>query len=181
MARRLACFACVLALLVPAAAFLSTGASAKGAQRARMNAVLTIDLGVLQQLNQVRRAHHLVPLTLSPNLDAAARQHSDDMLANGYFAHNSSNGEQFWQRIKTFYPEPRFGYWSVGENLYWTPGAASAPDSMKAWMASRPHRANILNPAWRQIGIATVSSADASGVFGNVGATVITTDFGVRS
>ena len=102
------------------------------------------------------------------------------MLAKGFFAHNSSNGEQFWQRIESFYPQPRSGYWSVGENLYWTSGAASATDSMKAWMASPPHRANILDPAWRQIGIATASSSDAAGVFGNVGATVITTDFGVR-
>jgi uncharacterized protein YkwD len=181
MVRRLVPLVCVLAVLVPVAAFLAAGASAKGTHQSHMSAALTVDLGVLQQLNQIRVAHHLVPLALSPNLNAAARQHSDDMLAKGYFAHNSSDGEQFWQRIKTFYPEPQYGYWSVGENLYWTSGAASATDSMKAWMASPPHRANILDPAWRQIGIATVSSADATGVFGNVDATVITTDFGVRT
>jgi uncharacterized protein YkwD len=49
---------------------------------------------------------------------------------------------------------------------------------MKAWMASPPHRANILDPRWRQIGISTVTSDDATGVFGDAGATVITTDFG---
>jgi uncharacterized protein YkwD len=177
MVRRLAPLACALAVLVPAAA----GAPAKGTHQSHTSADLTVELAVLQQLNQVRRAHHLVPLTLSPDLNAAARQHSNDMLANGYFAHNSSNGERFWQRIKSFYPEPRYGSWSVGENLYWTSGSATAPGSVKAWMASPEHRANILNPVWRQIGIATVSSADAPGAFGNLGATVITTDFGVRT
>jgi uncharacterized protein YkwD len=47
-------------------------------------------------------------------------------------------------------------------------------------MASPGHRANILDPAWRQIGIATASSPDAPGAFANLGVTVITTDFGVR-
>ncbi len=47
-------------------------------------------------------------------------------------------------------------------------------------MASPPHRANILNPAWREIGISSITSADAPGTFGNRDATVITTDFGVR-
>ena len=181
MARRRATLACALAVLVPVASFLSADASAKDSHQAHKGAALTVDLGILQQLNQIRRVHHLAPLALSPNLDAAARRHSDDMLAKGFFAHNSSNGEQFWQRIESFYPQPRSGYWSVGENLYWTPGPATAPGSMKAWMASPPHRANILNPAWREIGIATVSSADATGTFGNVGATVITTDFATRS
>ena len=51
---------------------------------------------------------------------------------------------------------------------------------MKAWMASPEHRANILDPAWRQIGISSITSADAPGIFGNTDATVITTDFGVR-
>jgi uncharacterized protein YkwD len=121
-----------------------------------------------------------VPLTLSPSLGAAARQHSRDMLAKGYFAHNSSDGQPFWKRIKSFYSEPRYGYWSVGENLFWTTGSASVDGSVKAWMASPEHRANILDPAWRQIGIATVSSPNAPGAFGHLGATVITTDFGVR-
>ena len=181
MARRVAPLVCALVVLAAVAAFGSVGASAEGAHQSHLTAALGVDLGVLQQLNQTREAHRLAPVTLSRNLTAAARQHSDDMLAKGYFAHNSSNGEQFWQRIEAFYPEPRSGYWSVGENLYWTPGLATAPGSMKAWMASPPHRANILNPAWREIGIATVSSADATGVFGNIGATVITTDFGARS
>ena len=102
------------------------------------------------------------------------------MLARGYFAHNSADGQPFWKRIEAFYPEPRYGYWSVGENLYWSSGAPSAIASMKTWMASPGHRRNILNPAWRQIGIATVEAANAPGAFAHLDATVITTDFGVR-
>jgi uncharacterized protein YkwD len=177
MARRVAPLVCVLAAVVTVAALLPAGASAKGM---RQSTALAIDKGVLTQLNQIRAAHHLVPLSLSPSLSAAATQHSRDMVARGYFAHNSSNGLPFWKRIQGFYPQGGFGYWSVGENLFWTLGTATSAQSMNAWMASPDHRANILDPAWRQIGISTVSSADAPGAYGNHDVTVITTDFGVR-
>jgi uncharacterized protein YkwD len=180
MGRRIGPFACALAALASVVALLPAGALANGTRQSHRSAALTVDLGILQQLNQIRRAHHLVPLTLSPNLNAAARQHSRDMVVRGYFAHNSADGSPFWKRIKTFYPEPRYGTWSVGENLFWASGSVTAGGSMTAWMASPPHRANILNPAWRQIGIAAVSSPDAPGTFADLGVTVITTDFGVR-
>ena len=177
MAGRLAPLACVLASLASAAVLLPLVAAAKGTQSSSAQAV---DLGVLQQLNQIRVSHDLAPLGLSTSLNAAAMQHSREMLSNGYFAHDSADGQPFWKRIATFYPERRDGYWSVGENLYWTSGRATASTSMRAWMASPGHRANILNPAWRQIGIATVSSPDAPGTYADRSATVITTDFGVR-
>jgi uncharacterized protein YkwD len=49
------------------------------------------------------------------------------------------------------------------------------------WMASPGHRENILTPSWRQIGIAVAFEPDAPGVFGGHSATLVTTDFGVRS
>jgi uncharacterized protein YkwD len=180
MVRRLMLPACALAVAAAVAASLVGGVSASRAQQSHRSSVLTLDLGVLQQLNQVRRAHHLVPFALDPSLGAAAREHSQDMLENGFFAHDSSDGEPFWKRIQAFYPQSPSGYWSVGENLYWTSGPATASGSVEAWMASPGHRANILDPAWRQIGIATASSPDAPGAFANLGVTVITTDFGVR-
>jgi len=178
MARRAVPLGCVLAALASVAALLPAGASASGTRRSV--ATLSVDLGVLQQLNQIRAAHHLVTLTLSRNLDAAAMQHSQDMLTNGYFAHSSSDGEPFWKRIEVFYSQPRSGYWSVGENLYWTAGPATAAGSMKAWMASPGHRANILSPQWRDVGIAALAESDAPGTFGGATVTLITTDFGVR-
>jgi len=80
----------------------------------------------------------------------------------------------------TFYPAGNYGYWAVGENLYWRTGFPTAGDGMRAWMASPEHRKNILDPSWKQIGIATVVSSDAPGTFDGQGVTVITTDFGNR-
>jgi uncharacterized protein YkwD len=180
MVRRLVLPSCVFAAAVAVAASFVGGVSASRAQQSHRSAALTLDLGVLQQLNQIRRAHHLVPFVLNPSLGAAAREHSQDMLENGFFAHESSDGEPFWKRIQSFYPRPPYGFWSVGENLYWSSGPTTASGSVDAWMESPGHRANILDPAWRQIGIATASSPDAPGTFADLGVTVITTDFGVR-
>jgi uncharacterized protein YkwD len=165
----------LLAVFLPGSAL----ASGIGASTAR-SASATLDLGVLDQLNQIRAQYRLKPLSLSGSLVAAAQMHSRDMLANGYFAHNSLNGSPFWKRIQAYYPEGRFGYWSVGENLYWSSGSTSATAVTEAWMASPEHRANILDPAWHQIGIAAASSPDAPGTYAGLGVTVITTDFGVR-
>jgi uncharacterized protein YkwD len=162
--------ACVA--LVPSAA-LAGGKS-------HTSATAALDLDVLAQLNEIRAAHHLAPLTLSPGLSRAAMSHTREMVTRGYFEHNSANGLPFWKRIEAFYSEGKFGFWSVGENLFWTSGEATSAQSMKAWMASPGHRKNILDPEWRQIGIAAVNSPSAPGTYGGRDVTVITTDFGVR-
>jgi uncharacterized protein YkwD len=68
----------------------------------------------------------------------------------------------------------------VGENIaYGSPGLTAA-GAVKEWLASPPHRANLLSRDWRDAGLGAVSAAPAPGVFGNVPTTVITMDFGFR-
>ena len=55
---------------------------------------------VLVELNDVRAAHGLRPLELSSALIAAARQHTFEMFADGYFEHESVGGTPFGQRIR---------------------------------------------------------------------------------
>jgi uncharacterized protein YkwD len=144
------------------------------------SAAATLDLGILSQLNGIRSAHGLRPLTVSRSLGAAAMAHSRDMVAAGYFAHDSSGGQPFWQRIQAFYTAGSYGYWAVGENLFWSAGLATADACVEAWMASPKHRANILDPNWTQIGIAAVTPAAAPGTYEKSDVTVVTTDFGAR-
>jgi len=47
-------------------------------------------------------------------------------------------------------------------------------------MQSGGHRANILNPRWREVGIGAVHSTTARGAFTRRPVTIITADFGVR-
>lgn len=168
--RTILLLAAVGALLAPAGAAPSEASSAT-----------SLDSGVLLGINQIRTEHDLAPLTLSSALSAAAQAHSADMVANGYFSHSSRNGTPFWQRIEDYYPMGHFHYWSVGENLLWSSGTTVAPRAVVSeWMASPPHRENILNPGWRQVGIGAASSPDAPGTFDGRAVTVVTTDFGSR-
>ena len=139
-----------------------------------------LDTGVLQQLNDVRALHGLLPLRLNAALDASASAHSPEMGAKGYFEHNSADGTVFWRRIQHWYGSTGYGYWSVGENLLWSSPDVDPLQSMRLWMASPEHRANILNPRWREIGISAVHLAAAPGTYDGLPVTIITTDFGVR-
>jgi len=141
--------------------------------------IQSLDRGVLAQLNEIRVSHGLVPLTLDAKLSTAAAGHSSQMLADGYFAHNSYDGSAFWKRLTAYTSSSSNGGWSVGENLLWEAPDVNAVEALKLWMASPEHRANILNPKWRQIGVSAIHSTAAPGTFDNQPVTVITTDFGV--
>jgi len=135
--------------------------------------------GVLLQLNDIRVAHGLAPLALDPRLTAAAAGHTSEMLADGYFGHDSHDGAAFWTRLRAYTSTAPHHGWSVGENLLWSAPSVDAAQALKLWMASPEHRANILNAKWRQVGIAAMHSGDATGAYDDQPVTVITTDFGV--
>jgi uncharacterized protein YkwD len=48
------------------------------------------------------------------------------------------------------------------------------------WLASPEHRANLMNPHWREIGVAAVHVTAAPGIYRGLDVTIVTTDFGVR-
>lgn len=143
-------------------------------------ALSSLEQGVLTDINAFRAAHHLSPLRLSPSLTAAARSHSTQMEADGYFAHNSYNGTAFWKRIQAFYPSSHYGYWSVGENLLWSSPDVDPQKALAMWEASPEHLRNMLDPNWREIGVSAVHAPQAPGVYQGLSVTIVTTDFGVR-
>jgi uncharacterized protein YkwD len=162
---------CVAAVVAP------FGSSAPARKSTSMAA---LESGVLHDLNAIRVQHGLVPLHLNASLGAAAVQHSREMGADGYFEHNSHDGTAFWKRIGRWYGSGGYGYWSVGENLLWSSPDVSAAGALQLWMNSPEHRANILAPRWREIGVAAVHLGSAPGTYDNLPVTIVTTDFGVR-
>jgi len=143
-------------------------------------ALTQLEQGVLADINGFRAAHRLPALTLSPSLTAAARSHSQQMEASGYFAHSSADGTAFWRRIEAFYPSGNYGFWSVGENLLWSSPDVNAAKALTMWENSPEHRKNLLDPHWREIGISAVHAARAPGVYQGLAVTIVTTEFGVR-
>ena len=146
----------------------------------RATSLSSLEQGVLADINTLRKQHGLSPLRLSGSLSAAARQHSSEMAARGYFSHDSANGSSFDKRIARYYPMGRSRYWSVGENLLWSSPDVDAGGALNMWWNSPEHRKNMLTARWREIGLSAVHVAAAPGTFGGREVTIVTTDFGVR-
>jgi uncharacterized protein YkwD len=172
-ARIAALAAIVAALLLPP--------SGSAGSRGGVTRLSSLDSALVVQVNAFRLAHGLAALRVSPYLAAAARAHSTQMARLGYFSHNSANGSPFSSRIATYYPSRGYRSWTVGENLLWASPDVGAARALKLWLASPPHRANLLSPRWRELGLAAVHSTRAPGVYGNAPTTIVTADFGSRS
>jgi uncharacterized protein YkwD len=148
--------------------------------RARRPRLLsTLELEIVARINAQRTTRGLRPLRVSRRLTAAASYHTRQMGQLGFFEHESVNGAPFWQRIERFYPGGR-GYWSVGENLFWESPETSASSAVREWMQSPPHRQNVLDREWRDLGISAEHFESAPGAFGGRSVTIVTADFGVR-
>jgi uncharacterized protein YkwD len=170
----------VAALAAIAVVLLLPQAGSAG-RNSSVKRVTSLDSALLVQVNAFRVARGLAPLRVSPFLAAAARVHSTQMARLGYFSHNSANGSAFSTRIATYYPARGYHSWTVGENLLWASPDVGAARALKLWLASPPHRANLLNPRWREVGFASVHASRAPGVYGNAPTTIITSDFGART
>lgn len=107
---------------------------------------------VIGLVNTERAKEGCAPVSDNSLLAKAASGHSADMVARDYFDHTSPDGTDPGARITAA------GYrWSTyGENI--AKGQQSAAAVMDAWMNSEGHRANILNCAFKEIGIGRVDS-----------------------
>ena len=141
----------------------------------------SVQAALVRQMNALRAAHGLSRLRLSPALNAAAAAHSTQMARMGYFSHNSANGQSFSQRVASYYPPRGYRSWTVGENLVYGSPDLGAARALRLWLSSPPHRANLLNPHWHELGLSAVHATSAPGVYGGSPATIVTADFGARS
>jgi uncharacterized protein YkwD len=137
----------------------------------------TIAVATLCLLNAERADRGLATLKPHRSLERAALVHGSDMIEHTYFSHDGRNGSRPAQRIRAAGYLASDGAWRIGENLAWGTGDLATPRSiMSAWMASSGHRANILQPAYREIGISVLPGNPASR--DGAGATFVT-EFGV--
>jgi uncharacterized protein YkwD len=143
-------------------------------------ALSQFESSVLVDINRFRTEHGLAKLRLSPQLTSAANAHSEQMAQDGYFAHRSADGSAFSTRLRSFYSASPTQLWAVGENLLWSTGSLTGTRALDMWLASPPHRRNLLDPRWREIGVSAVDEARAPGVYHGLDVTILTTDFGVR-
>ncbi len=173
-----------LVCALAAVSLLALAAPAGAVQKKPSRSIAAADgleYQVLRQVNAVRSRHELRPLRLSRSLSFAAEQHSRDMARLGYFSHTSLDGSPFWKRIQRHYGVGSHEYWSVGENLLWASPDIDADETVRRWMASPKHRANLLSARWRDLGLSAVRAAAAPRAFRGLDVTIVTAEFGVRA
>lgn len=103
---------------------------------------------VIERTNTERAKQNLPPLKRQSNLSQAARWMAKDMAEKGYFDHTDRQGREISKRL----PELGYTNWrGMGENI--ALGQKDAAAVVSGWMSSPGHRANILNPDFKEIGV----------------------------
>jgi uncharacterized protein YkwD len=135
----------LLACAITAGAmFIPTSAAAADAEREAVDA-----------LNDVRRASGLPALRVSDNLNRSSGAYARRMLRLDFFGHGQSI-------------DVAGSFRSAGETLAWHSGWNAQPRKTVArWMASSGHRAVLLSPGFRWVGMGLAR--------GRLGSTVATT------
>ena len=104
-------------------------------------------------------------LTWNTRLDNAAYEHSNDMAQSNIFSHTGSGtatdvtaqdqalgrGSSFSERIRN---NGYTQYRKAGENI--AAGYATAQETVDAWLESDHHCANLMDPAFTEVGMAMV-------------------------
>jgi uncharacterized protein YkwD len=137
------------------------------------------DAAVACLLNKQRKAHGLGKLRINHDLDKASRKHSEYMEKHDCFDHECPGEASVESRLRSVqYLISGLTSWIYGENIAWGGDKLGTPKAMvKAWMSSAPHRANILDGSFRDLGVGVVWGSpgnphDDAGLY--------TTDFGYR-
>lgn len=102
---------------------------------------------LLLYLNEARRQFDLAPLTLRPELNNAAQEHTSDMARFAYTAHAGADGSTPAERLIQF----GYGAGYAGEATAW--GFEYPHQAVEFWVNSPAHRRIILNAAATDVGV----------------------------
>jgi uncharacterized protein YkwD len=127
-----------------------------------------IEAQIVALTNRERVLRGLPTLTISPPLNSAAYQHSFNMAAADRLSHDLGGALRSTPASRLGNAGYSAAAWA--ENV--AVGYTTAQQVVSAWMRSAGHRANILSPSLREIGVGVVRAAGGELYF--------TQDFGSR-
>ncbi len=108
-----------------------------------------IPSALIAKANRTRENENLGELKENSTLKEAALLKAQSMASKGYFSHIDPDGNQPWHYLDL----AGYKYQAAGENL--AVNFADSSEVHKAWMNSPTHKANIVQPKFTEIGIAT--------------------------
>jgi uncharacterized protein YkwD len=103
---------------------------------------------VLARVNEARRRAGRGALSHRAALELAASRHAADMVARGYFAHESPEGRTARERADEAGYGPAL---LVGETIAY--GQRTAGAVVTDWLASAPHRRVLLDRRFAELGV----------------------------
>jgi uncharacterized protein YkwD len=108
---------------------------------------------LLHRINATRVSNGRLPLADAVELNEAAQEHSEDMVANAYLDHIGSDGTEPQDRaVRAGYQVPPRSGWIVVEVISAISGDPAGP--VNWWFNVDPavHGKVLLNPRWREFG-----------------------------
>jgi uncharacterized protein YkwD len=103
------------------------------------------------QISAYRRAHGLSPVRLDSRLNAVALQQARAMASSGTISHSAAGS--FSSRVAPLRKS------RAAENI--AAGFLSFAETLKQWEESAGHRANLLMPGAKKVGVASVANAQS--------------------
>jgi uncharacterized protein YkwD len=142
-----------------------------GAAHAKHSGLDGTERKVVKLVNRIRARHGLRRLHACAALARAANDHTGDILRTDILSHASSDGTPMATRVRRY-----TGADWVGENIATvTRKGGTARKVVRMWMASPPHRAVLLSPSGRRIGV-----GKRAGMLGSARLAVFTADLASR-
>ena len=93
------------------------------------------------------------PLVWNDKLELSAIGHANDMAHRNYFSHTSKDGRTMEDRIALAgYNFRGYKSFAIGENI--AMGQQSIAEVTQGWFKSEGHCHNLMNPAFKEVGIA---------------------------
>ncbi len=102
--------------------------------------------GLLSSTNSARAQNGKASLQINSKLAAAAQAKANDMATRNYWSHNTPEGNP----PGTFVTAQGYSYQKLGENL--AAGFSDEQSTVNGWMGSAPHRENVLDSAFSEVG-----------------------------
>ena len=97
----------------------------------------------------------VAPIVWNDLLEDAAYSHAKDMARYNYFSHTSKDGRSSSDRIMAAgYGFNGFKTYLAGENIAF--GQQSIAEVMAGWFKSEGHCKNLMNPGFKEVGVARV-------------------------
>ena len=130
-------------------------------------------------LNRERKQRGIGRLDNHKRLQRAAQKHTEVMVKKACFSHECPGEQSLESRLRAVdYLIGALIRWTCGENIAYGGEQYGTPKAMvKGWMNSPPHRANILNPLFKDVGVGFMPGMPGAR---KADGGTYTTDFGLR-